>query len=300
MAAVVSPESYNARWPAGRGRSSGVRGMGAQHSRISVVITSYNHRAYLIEAIESVLGQTLVPDEIIVADDASSDGSQETIRAYERRWPGLVKGIFQERNCGIPANRNSALRAVTGDYVGILDGDDCFLPHKLERQMSALRMFPDAAGVYGNFRVVDPGRRPVRLKWSQPQPSGDVFLDVAKCKTGLLRTLLADYRAVQAAGFMDERFRRFDGLWLTIKLAATCKLVYVDEVLLEKRDHPASDSKTIGVDERRQDLTGIYRELLPMLGSRASEPERGEIVGAWRRVLGAGADAMAAERWAAT
>jgi glycosyltransferase involved in cell wall biosynthesis len=263
--------------------------------RISIIITSYNHRAYLVEAIESVLGQTLMPYEIIVADDASSDGSQDTIRAYERRFPGLVRGVFQAQNCGIPRNRNAALLEVTGDYVGVLDGDDWFLPHKLERQVALLRENPEATLVYGNFRVVDSQRRPIRVKWSVPQPSGNVFWDVAKGKTGLLRTLIADYQAVKAAGFMDERFQRFDGLWLTIKLAATCRVTYVDEILLDKRNHPTSDSKTLPLEDRRRDLLGIYRDLLPLLGLHASDQERGEIVSAWRRTLGDRADSIAAE-----
>src|SRR5262245_56185453 len=121
--------------------------------RISIIITSYNHRAYLVEAIESVLDQTRLPHEIIVADDMSSDGSQDAIREYERRYPGLVRGLLQEHNRGIPGNRNAALRIVTGNYVGILDGDDRFLPHKLETQVAALQQHPRARVVYGNFRI---------------------------------------------------------------------------------------------------------------------------------------------------
>jgi glycosyltransferase involved in cell wall biosynthesis len=263
--------------------------MSQRDIKISVIITSYNHRAYLIDAIESVLRQTLMPHEIIVADDLSSDGSRETIREYEREFPGIVRGVFQAQRCGIPRNRNAALRAVTGNYVGILDGDDWFLPRKLETQVAALEESREAKLAYGNFRVVDSERRPLRVKWSEPQPSGDVFWDVARGKGGLLRTLIADYQAVKDAGFMDERFPRFDGLWLTIKLAATCKVAYVDEILLDKRNHPTSDSKTLSTEERLHDLTGIYRELLPLLPSRTSEAERAQIMASWKRKLGPGA-----------
>ena len=269
--------------------------MNERDIRISVIITSYNHRAYLVEAIESVLGQTRPPHEIIVADDESSDGSQDTIRDYERRYPGLVRGLLQERNRGIPENRNAALRIVTGNYVGILDGDDCFLPHKLEAQVAALQQRPGARVVYGNFRVVDPQRRLLRLKWKSPQPSGRVFSDIARGKTGLLRTLVADYRAVVDAGFMDVRFPRHDGLWLTINLAARCEIAYVDDLLLEKREHPTSDSKTIRPDERLRDLTRIYRELLPMLPRHATPEQQAVILASWRNVLGSCVDSPAAE-----
>ena len=128
--------------------------MKADDYRISIIITSYNKRDYLVEALDSVVGQTLPPHEIIVADDASTDGSQDTIRDYMHRYPDLVRGIFQPENVGIPKNRNAALRTVTGNYVGILDGDDTFVPHKLERQVEAMRKLPGARAVYSNFRRV--------------------------------------------------------------------------------------------------------------------------------------------------
>src|SRR5215212_3522426 len=196
--------------------------MNERDFKISIIITSYNQRAYLIEAIDSVLAQSYMPHEIIIADDMSSDGSRDTIRQYERNFPGLVRGVFQMQNQGIPRNRNAALSTVTGNYVGILDGDDWFLPHKLEQQVAALRFDPHARLAYGNFRVVDEHRRALRLKWKEPQPCGYAFCDIAKGKKGLLRTLVADYQAVKDAGFMDLRFTRYDGLWLTIKLAAVC------------------------------------------------------------------------------
>jgi glycosyltransferase involved in cell wall biosynthesis len=264
--------------------------------RLSIVITSFNHRAFLVDAIESVLAQTLMPHEIIVADDGSSDGSPDTIQAYQRRFPGLVKGVFRDTNGGIPKNRNGGLRAVTGDYVGILDGDDWFLPHKLEAQVAALRAAGDATLAYGNFRVVDAQRRHIRLKWTERQPSGHVFADIAAGKTGLLRTLIADYQAVKDAGFMEERFPRHDGLWLTMKLAARCKIAYVDDVLVDKRDHADSDSKTIRSEERLRELAGIYRDLLPMLPRHASPEEQARIRLAWGRVLSASTEEVRAER----
>src|SRR5438094_8749935 len=93
--------------------------------QVSVIITSYNQQEYLREAIESAVDQTVAAFEIIVADDHSTkDGSIETIREYAARYRGLVRGIFQERNVGIPKTRNSALLMVRGDYVTILDGDE--------------------------------------------------------------------------------------------------------------------------------------------------------------------------------
>ena len=97
-------------------------------SDISVIICSYNQSVILREAIDSVINQTLPASEIIVCDDASTDGSQELIRSLEIQSGGLIRGIFQERNVGVAANRNTGLKAATGELVTWLDGDDIFLP----------------------------------------------------------------------------------------------------------------------------------------------------------------------------
>ena len=74
-------------------------------SKISVIITSYNQKVLLKEAIDSVLRQSYLPFEIIVCDDFSKDGSRDLIRSYELNYPNLVKGIFQKMNLGISKKR---------------------------------------------------------------------------------------------------------------------------------------------------------------------------------------------------
>jgi len=236
--------------------------------RISIIITSYNKRDYLVEALDSVVGQTLPPHEIIVADDASTDGSQDTIRDYMHRYPDLVRGIFQPENVGIPKNRNAALRTVTGNYVGILDGDDTFVPHKLERQVEAMRKLPGARAVYSNFRrVTADGKTEVELRYTEPQPQGDILANVAMLNFGLLRTLIADYDAVRAAGFMNERYTKADGLLLSIQLAGTCKFAYVHEPLVNKRQHPGSDSVSNTPLDSLHDNFGIFYTIQPLLAA---------------------------------
>jgi len=242
--------------------------MQADDFRISIIITSYNKRDYLVEAVESVIGQTLPPHEIIVADDGSTDGSRDTIRDYMRRYPDLVKGIFQQENVGIPRNRNAALRTVSGNYVSILDGDDTFTPDKLERQVDALRAAPDARVVYSNFRRVEAdGRTEVGLRYSGPQPQGAILADVAKLNFGILRTMVADYEAVKAVGFMDERYTKCDGLLLSIQLASRCRFAYVDAPLINKRRHPGSDSVSNTTLESLHDNFGIFHDIQPLLAA---------------------------------
>jgi glycosyltransferase involved in cell wall biosynthesis len=158
--------------------------------RVSLIITSYNQQEYLREAIESAINQTAAPFEIIVADDHSTkDGSVEIIREYAANYPGLVRGLFQEKNVGIPKNRNSALRMVNGDYVTILDGDDRLLPRFIERHVAVLIANPQAHVSYSNrYDINQRGER--RSHDRAAQPSGDVLAYIARGRKGILRSMV--------------------------------------------------------------------------------------------------------------
>jgi glycosyltransferase involved in cell wall biosynthesis len=230
--------------------------------QVSLIITSYNQQEYLREAIESAIDQTVAAFEIIVADDHSTkDSSVETIRAYAARYPGLVRGLFQEKNVGIPKNRNSALRMVRGDYVAILDGDDRLLPGFIERHGAALTANPQAHVSYSNrYNINQHGeRRPHRRS---PQPSGNVLAYIAHGRKGILRSMVAKYDLVKAAGFLDENHYHYDGFILTLRLAKLTPFVYLPEPLMEKRDRAGSTSKGISFPEKERCFQDVLAEVM--------------------------------------
>ena len=108
---------------------------------ISALIATYNHGDYVVRAIESVLAQTRPPDEVIVIDDGSTDGTAELIRG---RFGASVRYAWQ-KNRGPAAARNAGLRLCCGDWVAFLDADDTWLPRKLEAQEAALARHARAA-----------------------------------------------------------------------------------------------------------------------------------------------------------
>src|SRR5437899_1625647 len=230
--------------------------------RVSVIITSYNQQEYLREAIESAVDQTVAAFEIIVADDHSTkDGSIETIREYAARYPGLVRGLFQEKNVGIPKNRNSALQMVKGDYVAILDGDDRLLPGFIERQGVALTANPQAHVSYSNrYDISQLGER--REHDREPQPSGDVLAYIARGRKGILRSMVAKYDLVKSVGFLDENHYHYDGFILTLRLAKCTPFVYLPDPLMEKRDHAGGTSKGISFSEKERCFQDVLAEVM--------------------------------------
>ena len=234
--------------------------------RVSVVITSYNQKPYLVEAIESVIHQTLKPYEIIIADDGSTDGqSVACIKDYMARYPGWIKGVFQQGNVGIPKNRNAGLRAVTGNYVAILDGDDRFLPDKLEKEWAALQQEPEAKCIYSNVRLIDSEGQSLGVRDQQVQPSGDIFVEIARGKFGLLRSMVINYNLLKHVGVMDELLPMYDGFELTLRLAKQGQFVYISIPLVEYRVHPASATKRLKLSHHFDELQTIFAKVEPLL-----------------------------------
>ena len=109
---------------------------------VAVVIPVYNGAQFLREALDSALGQTLSPAEIIVVDDGSRDASAEIARAYQAKH-SQVKVVTQP-NAGVAAARNRAAEMATAPLLAFLDHDDLWEPTKLERQVEELRRSPGA------------------------------------------------------------------------------------------------------------------------------------------------------------
>lgn len=234
-------------------------------NKVSVVITSYNQKKYLGEAIESVIHQTAQVHEIIVADDCSSDGSVDLVKAYMEKYPGFVKGVFGEKNQGIPQNRNSGLRQVTGDSVFILDGDDRFLPRNVEKMTEVLDKDENTRCVYSNVNFIDSEGRFLHVREEKHQPSGEIFFEVALGMFGILRNMIIDFSLLEKVGFLDENFPRYDGFELTVRLAKTCEIGYIFEPLAEYRVYPTSDSKGLKAIDHLNDLDGIYRKMKALM-----------------------------------
>lgn len=102
----------------------------------SVVIPAYQVAHLVGEAVESALGQTLRPHEVVVCNDGSTDDIHGALAPYRDR----ILLVCQE-NRGLAAAKNAAVRAASGDFVAVLDADDAYMPQRLEAlgQLAAAR-----------------------------------------------------------------------------------------------------------------------------------------------------------------
>jgi len=122
---------------------------------VSVIIIFLNAEKFLQEAIESVFTQIYDHWELLLVDDGSTDSSTEMALRYAEQYPGRVRYLEHEghQNRGMSASRNLGIRNAKGEYIALLDADDVWLPHKLERQVAIMGSQPAAAMVYGAIQL---------------------------------------------------------------------------------------------------------------------------------------------------
>jgi glycosyltransferase involved in cell wall biosynthesis len=128
---------------------------------LSVVVPNYNHAACLPRCLDSVLGQSRPPDEVVVVDDASTDHSLEVLEDYARRHPQL-RVYHNPENLGAVANTLEALARARGDHVFFLAADDYVLPGFFEPAMELLERYPRAGGLFCDLTQVDRRGRIIR------------------------------------------------------------------------------------------------------------------------------------------
>jgi glycosyltransferase involved in cell wall biosynthesis len=254
--------------------------------KISVYITSYNQKHHLKEAIESVLAQTLKPCQIVIVDDCSSDGSQELIAGFHSQYPDLITPIYHAQNTGVTQVRIDALQAVTGEYVTYVDGDDRFLPTKLEREANLLQASPHAQIAFSNnfYMTADGIHKGIWADQVKP-PEGNVF-----CQTfardfprrNLFRMELVDYQAWKRVGFHDPNLFMYEDFDMRIRLTKHLQVVYYDEPLTEIRLHYTGLASSKRV-RHLEALDYIYRKNKPLLNdlSKAERDYVNRKLGGW-------------------
>ena len=205
---------------------------------VSVVMPTYNAAPYVGAAISSVLGQTFGDLELIVVDDASTDGTQSIIEGLAAQDARIVFERSQV-NQGAAVRRNQALALANGRFVAFLDGDDVWMADKLERQLAFMRSM-DSAFSFTGYKVISAeGDELDRI------PSMPARLDYP----GLMKntaigcsTVILDRSKVGEVRFPDMRSRQDFVLWLTI-LKAGHEAYGLSEMLAAYRIAPGSISR---------------------------------------------------------
>ena len=213
---------------------------------ISIVIPTFNSANYLVESLDSVLGQKYPSMEILVIDDGSTDNTLTVLEPYRDR----VK-YFKQPNWGGPSRpRNVGIQNATGEFIAFFDSDDVMLPGKLSRSAAVLIENPDIDFVFTNFQGVDESGHVVRkdyladyrnfradLETREPEALGT--MSGSKTFTHLISanfigtsSVLCRKSVFDKVGLMDETLLNADDVNMWGRIAhAGYRFAFLDAVL---------------------------------------------------------------------
>jgi glycosyltransferase involved in cell wall biosynthesis len=216
---------------------------------ISVVIPVYNRETKILRAIAGVGAQTYGNIEIVVVDDASTDGTAAAVEGLDDPRVRLVR---HDRNRGAGAARNSGVEAARGDWIAFQDSDDDWLPEKLARQAAMMAALPDDyVGLFCtkiDYGVDEDRRYGPRRSCCIPHPdeaieSGDLHPRLLRGNIIGPQTTLISKAAYRAAGGFDTRLRNNNDWDFFIRLSAQGRIGFLDDPLVVVMYSPDSISR---------------------------------------------------------
>jgi GT2 family glycosyltransferase len=232
----------------GAGTSTGGPTSRTAAPRVSIIVPVMNGERTLRESLDSILAQSFADREVIVMDDASTDGTEAIARSYG----GSIRYERQLANRGIYDNVNDGIALARGKLVAVYHADDIYLPAMVERQVALFDREPGLGAVFALDVWVDAeGREYGRLSLPNDVPP-DTPMEFADVLNALLRhkniffvcpTAMVPaevYRLL--GGYRQSLFRNSSDLDMWVRIAKERKVAIVGEHLMKYRHFHASSS----------------------------------------------------------
>lgn len=232
---------------------------------VSIVLITYNSARYVLETLESVKYQTWNNIELIVSDDGSTDDtiticSNWLAENQDRFYKAIL--ITVPENTGIPANCNRGYRAVNGQWIKTISGDDILLENCIKDNLQYAQRFPDSSFIVSDVKVIDENGITIRdevvnegvlyiagmhtvKKQLKAYTRWPVFLNVPTffCKSDIL----------EKVGYCDEEFSIYEDTTMVIRIMAQgLRMYYMKRPTVAYRIHPNSISRSNEVNDRRE------------------------------------------------
>lgn len=193
------------------------------NSLLSIIVPNYNNDKYINICVDSILAQTYKNVEIIIIDDASTDGSPEILKKYEATYP-FVKVILNENNQGVTKNRNTAINLATGNYITTLDSDDYYIDkYKLEKEMDIIKKNREKGRsdiiAFSNIVLVDEMGKRLFPKAKNNIKDGNIFKNIFARDCMIPRDFIFTKQQYNNAGGFDPMIPIYEDWDLKLRLA---------------------------------------------------------------------------------
>ena len=218
---------------------------------ISVIIPVYNNAQTIKNTLDSIWGQTYRDYEVMVIDDASTDSTIETVdslKTSERFIKTQTKMTLVSMTCnsGPAAARNRGMKETCGDYTAFLDGDDIWMPEKLEHQIEIMRNNPDAGMVCASVQTIGVDE-PLKDNTGNQSLTDVKLADFIYQNPIATSSVLIKKSVFNDVGGFDEQFRGPEDYDLWMRVALKYRIIKSDQTLSYYR----SRSGSLSMDDRR-------------------------------------------------
>ena len=221
---------------------------------LSVAICTYNGEHYIVEQLQSILDQTVLPNEIIICDDGSTDSTLNLIQELSDRSPIPMTVYKNERNLGSTKNFEKAIGLCQGEIIFLADQDDVWHINKVEIMTDIFTHHPKVQAVFTNADMMDASGND--LGYTVWKAWGLTAHKQTRINEGKAFEVLLNYNVVTGATLAfrsDYQKLMFpfpnlwvhDG-WIALLLSAVGEIRCIDQPLIRYRQH---DKQQIGADE---------------------------------------------------
>lgn len=219
---------------------------------VSVIIPTYNNKKLLVEAIDSVLSQSLTDLELLVVDDGSNDGTEDAVKSI---GDSRIRYFYKD-NQGVSSARNIGIQHAEGDYAAFLDSDDLYLPGYLEVMVSALKNNPDYGVVYASATIKHPDGTIIDRRKEKLCQSGwitkNLFLRFfVYCQASVIR------RHLIKSLLFDEDLTMAEDQDFFLRLSLLTKFLYVPAGQVMRRVQIDSLSREKGLGRVHMDIIRV-------------------------------------------
>ncbi len=209
--------------------------------KVSIITAAYNHVKFVRQSVESAQAQTYRDFEHIVIDDGSSDGTAEILQSF-----GDKITYIRQENCGAHAAINRGIRMSSGEFIAILDSDDAWLPHKLERQMQMFEQFPEAGLVYSYASMIDADGGVNGEQIGEPlSDSRHPFEELLRGNRVPILAAVFRRACIEDVGFFSETLKAFSDWDLLLRISVRWSFIFVPEPLALYRVHDNNSWKRL-------------------------------------------------------
>ncbi len=213
---------------------------------VAAIIPTRDRAAWTKRAVESVKAQTRPPDELVVVDDGSTDGTAGHLRAA---FPDVR--VVREDGRGVSAARNRGIRETGSEWLAFLDSDDEWLPEKLEAQLAALAEEPGRLLCHCDEIWIRDGRR-VNPRRRHAKRGGHIFQHCLPLCAISPSSAIVHRSLLDEVGSFDEELPACEDYDLWLRVCARHPVLYVDRKLVRRHGgHADQLSRTPAQDRYR-------------------------------------------------